>query len=324
MTKRIPISNSLGVDHSLEMMRHISLEGEDTIIVALNFRCNSKCRFCIIEHEIEERLEHVDIRVFEELFRFNHSERQFTRLTISGAEATLRTDLVDIVQRAVRDGGFETIRIQTNGRRLAKRTYAKSLVDAGLNEYFVSVHGADQEHDAYITRDRASFDQMREGIGNLLELGARVITNTVVCAENAHRLVDIANLLGLMGVREAQFWNFLEIGDVGQKDSLVRVTESIPHLRRAIQVLLAQEIEVTVKWFPRCLLGEYGEHLNNHQPQMLIQDEFQNRLSHNFGFRCAHQAICGHFGNGCDGLHERYHEVFGDEAEHLRPKTESQ
>ena len=35
-------------------------------------------------------------------------------------------------------GWFETIQIQTNGRKLAEPAYLRRLIEAGVNEFFIS------------------------------------------------------------------------------------------------------------------------------------------------------------------------------------------
>jgi hypothetical protein len=90
-------------------------------------------------------------------------------------------------------------------------------------------------------------------------------------------------------------------------------------LTEALEILDAAGADLLVKWFPRCLLGRFGDRLDNHQPQMLTRDEFQLRLGENFGFGCAHASGCASFGHGCDGIHERHREVFGDLREALTP-----
>jgi len=302
------------------MIQRQGIAGEDTLIVALNFDCNSRCTFCIIETEISRRLPPTDVAVFESVFDWNQRERAFKRLTISGAEATLRADLPQLAESALSQGGFEVVRIQTNARKLADRALCERLIAAGITEFFVSVHAHDRELTTKITRAPRGFDEMRQGIEHLIQLGARVISNTVICAENLHAVPDIAQFVVSLGIREVELWNFLEIGDAGQKDSLVHPARAVPAVRDAIALLGRENVEPVVKWFPRCLLEEHGRLLDNRQPQMLIRDSFQDRLSHNFGFSCAHAQNCHWFGRGCDGIHERHLEVFGNVAEQLRPQ----
>lgn len=316
-TLRLP--PELGVSESLGMVRRADLEDEDTLIVALNFTCNSRCRFCIIETEIDHRLDDVGPEVFDRLFKENARTGAFQRLTISGAEATLRKDLPDLARRARHHGKFSHVRIQTNARRTADPETARRLVDSGIDEYFVSIHGHTPELDARITQAPKSFHEMLRGVSNLLGLGARVISNTVMCADNAEHLPNIADFILGLGIGESHLWNFLELGDVRQGNQHVRITTLQPHLLETLRRFTSRQVAVTVKWFPRCLLGPYGHLLDNHQPQMLIRDEFQKRLSDAFTFGCPHASQCVHFRRTCDGLHDRYRGLYGDESDALRP-----
>jgi cyclic pyranopterin phosphate synthase len=315
---RLPDDARMGM--SLEMVRRARLDGEDTLILPLNYRCNSRCRFCIIETEIGARFADTPLEVFEAVFAENARTRRFRRLTISGAESTLHPALVDTARAATTRGGFEVVRIQTNGRRLRDPDLARRLVDAGVREYFVSIHAHTPELDAWITRSSRSFAEMVEGVGNVLGLGARVVSNTVISADNAPHLDGIAAFLVDLGVRESQLWGFLEIGEeAGQADQAVPLSTSLPPLLRALARFEAAGSEVVLKWLPRCVLGRFADRLDNHQPQMLIRDEFQSRLSDHFGFGCVHADRCRWFGRGCDGLHESYVRAFGDEAARLQP-----
>ena len=62
-----------------ESLRMIQREGlgpqEDTVIVALTYRCNSACTFCIIATEIGQRLVDTPASVLEEVFAFNRTRR---------------------------------------------------------------------------------------------------------------------------------------------------------------------------------------------------------------------------------------------------------
>ncbi len=308
------------MERSLAMIRESDLGGEDTLIVGLTFKCNSRCRFCFVEKEIEEGLPNADGEVLDRVFALNGESRRFRRLTLTGAEVTLLLELEDWARRATTEGGFEVVRIQTNGRLLRDRALVDRLMVAGVREYFVSIHAHEPALDAHLTRSPPSFRQMREGVAHLLDAGARVISNTVVTRENHAVLPEIAAMLVAMGVHEAQFWSFLEIGAVGQEESLVSPVDAVPFLLEALERLDDAAIPSTVKWFPRCRLGRFADRLDNHQPHMLIHDEFQSRIAEDFRFGCAHEG-CAHLGAGCDGLPRRHRKRFGDLADWLRPEV---
>jgi len=304
--------------HASEMVQRELKEEEDSLIVALTYRCNSRCRFCILEKELNQYGD-PDAAILEPIFRENGKNRRFKRLILSGAEVTLREDLADIAARATGPGGFEVVRIQTNGRRLSDPALARRLFEAGIREYFVSVHAPEAALDAAITGSSRSFAEMYEGMSQLRALGAWTCSNTVVCQQNAAVLPELAQLLIDLGFSEAHFWSFLHIGEAGQEDSLIALNDSLPPLLAAIDRLRGQGLRVTSKWFPRCLLGRHGDTLDNHQPQLLIRDEFQDRLSDGFRFGCTFSKECTHFGRGCDGLHAGYVARYGDERTLLQP-----
>lgn len=304
--------------HASEMVRRELKEEEDSLIVALTYRCNSRCHFCILEKELNHYAD-PDVAILEPIFRENAKTRRFRRLILSGAEVTLREDLADLAARATGQGGFEVVRIQTNGRRLSDPALARRLFEAGIREYFVSVHAHQAALDATITRNSRSFEEMCEGMAQLRTLGAWMCSNTVVCRQNAAILPELAQLLIDLGFSEAHFWSFLHIGDAGQEDALIPLQDLLPPLHAALHLLRERGLRITTKWFPRCLLGEHGATLDNHQPQLLIRDEFQDRLSDGFRFGCVFSGECAHFGRGCDGLHAGYVARYGDERALLRP-----
>lgn len=293
--------------------------GVTDLTMALNYACNSRCTFCFIEPELSMGLADTDrdylLRVFDE----NAATGAFERIIFSGAEATLRPDLADIVRTARERGGYSHVRIQTNGRRLRDAAYLQTLIDAGLDEYFVSIHAPTAELDARLTRRPKSFQQMREGVANILAAGGRVISNTCVSADNHAVLPELADFLLGEGIGESQLWNFVEFGDIGQRASHVPFAESIPNLLEATRRLKAGGSSVTLSWWPACLLGEHVDVLDNHRAFTLIHSVFARRMHSHADFRCVFADQCGAFGDPCIGVHERYQEVIGDEREALTP-----
>ena len=294
----------------------------ETLTLALNYVCNSRCRFCFIERELDLNLAPTSDAYIARVFAENRRIGQFRRVILSGAEATLRKDLPDIAHQALTEGGFETVRIQTNARRLSKRPYLWKLLAAGITEYFVSVHEGTPELDEYLTRSKKSFEEIRQGIRNILEVGAVLITNSVVTRGNYESLPQLADYLIAENVPECHFWAFIEFGKIDQDAEHVAYGDSTPYLREAIGRLRAAGRRVQLSWFPECLVGEHRDVLRNHRSNTLIHEEFNARSEKHGGFSCPHQDQCRSFGTTCVGLHERYVEVFGHEADLLTPLTD--
>ena len=109
------------------------------------------------------------------------------------------------------------------------------------------------------------------------------------------------------------------LGDIGQHDEHVRFSEAAPHLKEAVGILQDAGRRVSLSWFPECMLGERASALHHHRATLLIHDEFSERAAATSTFSCPHQDTCSRFNKTCLGLHERYIEVFGDEADSLVP-----
>ena len=291
------------------------------LTLALNYVCNSACSFCFIERELGMGLRDTPEETVAAVFSTNRArgDRRYRRLILSGAEATLRPDLGELVRRARAEGGFDIVRLQTNGRRLADPKACSALVDAGLSEFFVSVHAHDAALDAQLTRARRSFEQMRAGLASIRDTGARLITNTCITSGNAAFLPEIADFLLAENVREARFWAFVEFGDVGQAGEHVDFVAAAEPLREAVSRLRRAGVDVRVSWFPACLLGEHADVVDNHRSFTVIHETFRSRLQASSQFGCDHAETCARFPRGCVGLHERYVERFGTQAEHLTP-----
>jgi len=167
----------------------------------LGFRCNNHCTFCVQG----DKREYVgDLTTEEAKHQLTVSRADCDRVVLTGGEITVRNDLPEIVAHA-RDVGYRLIQIQTNGRRLAYRSYCQALIDAGANEFNPALHGHTAAlHDALVGAPGA-FDQCTRGMRNLRDLGQRVLTQTVLTRSNTPYLLHIARLLVELGAWQVQF-----------------------------------------------------------------------------------------------------------------------
>src|SRR5690606_31229648 len=119
---------------------------------------------------------------------------------------------------------------------------------AGVDEYFVSVHAGEPALDALLTRSPKSFAEMRQGLRNLREVGARVISNTAVTRSNHPHLEAVADFLIAENIPECELWAFIEYGDIAQNGEHVRFGEAAPFVRAAARKLADAGREVRLSW----------------------------------------------------------------------------
>jgi MoaA/NifB/PqqE/SkfB family radical SAM enzyme len=289
----------------------------DYVEVTVHFKCNLRCVHCMIEGTMDWLRPETDEQ-FDAVLSDNARERKWKGLTLTGSEVTLRSDLPDLVRRA-RASGFQHVRIQTHGNRLADPAYCKLLVEAGVDEYFVSVTAADANtHDA-ITGVPGSFDRTLRGLENLDAYPDVVtLTNTVITQRSYRPLPDVARRLGhLRRLAQMEFWTYWPMRERDEKDLIVSHLDALPYLRGAIAEARRLGRTVEVKNFPECLLGEDRDALDNAQPKLVIDPGFWPEFMRNGFYQCVHRSYCA--SANCLGLNTAYVNKFGWHADVLVP-----
>ncbi len=150
-------------------------------------RCNHSCQHCYQVQGLKGELSLDELR---RLLDDLAAEGVLT-LNVSGGEATLRHDLMDILTHA-RARGF-AIRLYTNAF-LVDDALAARLATVGLYEVHVSVYSAEaDEHDA-VTRVPGSFARTVAGIRALRRHGLRVVVKNPQTALSTEGAVGVARL----------------------------------------------------------------------------------------------------------------------------------
>lgn len=289
----------------------------DYVELTMHFKCNLKCEHCMIEGTMDW-LKPESMDQFERVLAQNAQRGTWRGLILTGSEVTLRSDLPQLARMA-RASGFEHVRIQTHGMRLADEAYCRELVEAGVDEYLVSVTAADAaSHDA-ITGVPGSFERTLRGLENLDAFdGVVSLSNTVVTQRSFRQLPEVVSRLGhLRRLAQMEFWNYWPMRETDDKDLIASHIEVLPYLRGAIAAARALGRSVEVKNFPECLLGEDGGALENDQPKLIIDPEFWPEFMRNGFHQCVHRSYCG--ARRCLGLNTAYVRRYGWHADVLVP-----
>lgn len=289
----------------------------DYVELTMHFKCNLKCEHCMIEGTMDW-LKPESMDQFETVLAQNAQSGLWKGLILTGSEVTLRSDLPQLARMA-RGSGFEHVRVQTHGMRLADEAYCRELVEAGVDEYFVSVTAADAPtHDA-ITGVAGSFERTLRGLENLDAIeGVTLLSNTVITRTSFRQLAGVVRRLAhLRRLAQMDFWNYWPMRESDDKDLIASHLDVLPHLREAIAAARALGRSVEVKNFPECLLGEDGDALENDQPKLIIDPEFWPEFMRNGFHQCVHRGYCG--ARRCLGLNTAYVRRYGWHADVLVP-----
>lgn len=108
-----------------------------TIVADVTHRCNMACSNCYIPNR------HIPDMDINKLADFLKALPNRVELRIVGAEPTVREDLPEIIS-LVRSLGHRPV-LLTNGLKISKYSYLKTLFDAGLRTIYISMNGVDND-----------------------------------------------------------------------------------------------------------------------------------------------------------------------------------
>jgi MoaA/NifB/PqqE/SkfB family radical SAM enzyme len=292
-------------DHS----RYVSL--------TMEFRCNLKCVHCMIEGTMDYLVpESKD--TFKQLLAQNEKENLWNGLILTGSEITLINNLPELAKMA-KQSGFEHIRIQSHGMHLDNEKFTNTLVEAGIDEFFISMPGSNPDNHDAITEVEGSFERTLKGFENLEQYEhVTCITNTVVTQRSYTLLPDIVDALShLKQLKQMEFWHYFPMSENDDKNLVADYQDILPFLKVAIEKAKQFDRDIEVKNFPQCLLDEHGDLLLNDQPQLFIDPAFWEQFERNGFYQCKHREQCS--SQQCLGLGTAYIKKFGWQEKQLHP-----
>lgn len=289
------------------------------VVISIWFGCNNHCTLCMLG-DMKRELPGIGFDQFRRVVHRIRDDKRYRNLILSGAEVTTFDHLGRYLEFAADLGWFRKIQIQTNGRNLCDKAYVRHLIDCGVNEFFISIHGLEAGHDA-ITRVPGAFGETMEGIRNLADFDVNVITNTVLTSSNLGGISELFALLLKERISETHLWNYFPMAKTDTKGLVVSMKDFKALLPDLLDLGKKYGKAVVLKSFPSCLsLGEPG-FFDGLFPVTVLPDMFWREFSEcGFG-ACFHRQRCR--AEVCWGLSNAYIHKYGDERELLSPMIES-
>jgi MoaA/NifB/PqqE/SkfB family radical SAM enzyme len=301
------------------MMTFDRVDLNSYVVISIWFGCNNHCTLCMLG-EMKRALPAIGLDQFREVLNAIRREGRFQNLILSGAEVTTFQDLDKYVQCAASLGWFKKIQIQTNGRKLSDKAYVRHLIDCGVNEFFVSIHGLEENHNA-ISRVAGAFGETMRGLKNLQDFDVKVISNTVLTKRNLYDVVSLFGTLAKERISEIHLWNYFPMERIDTKDLVVNLKNLLQLLPELRAVGESAGKALVMKSFPECLSVGKPVFFDNLFPVTVLPDRFWREFDEcGFG-KCFHrdQGLCKTA--TCWGLSSAYIHKYGDERELLSPLT---
>jgi radical SAM protein with 4Fe4S-binding SPASM domain len=207
--------------------------------LALTYRCQNDCPHCYVGRpkdfpEIStEQWKGVIDRCW---------ELGVPHLTFTGGEATLRPDLVELVQYA-EDVGLVT-GLQTNGRRLRDRAYVDELLQAGLDHIQITLESHDPAiHDRMVGVEGA-WQETVEGIKTVVDADVYMMTNTTITTENAAGIEETIAFAASLGVPTFGCNSLIFSGAAVAVGTAIREKDLEPILERVKEATAVQHLRL--------------------------------------------------------------------------------
>lgn len=168
--------------------------------------CNNNCIFCMEEDRDGRYV--VNSATNDDTVRWILDQNDgCEEVCFTSGEPTTNPRLALWVSWAKKKG-VPRISVMTNGRALGYEKYARTLMAAGMNRFYVSIHGhTDKLHEG-LTRTPESFAQTVAGLDMITKykrFGVELHTSTVVTKRNMPHFLDIYRFLRAHGVDQVVF-----------------------------------------------------------------------------------------------------------------------
>ena len=222
--------------------------------------CNFGCKFCVWGDTLVRAADPIPRR---ELDRFLEGNRDsgFDRVNLHGGEPTLRRDLFDLLDR-IRELGYPTVSLQSNGWALANRRFTERLVAGGVSLFVISVHGHTPEIHDTLSVAQGSLGRIRRGMELVRALGQEIRTNTVAVRANFAHLPEIAEWVIDAGSSHVNISSLMPTGRAWSADEDLMPTyrELEPYATAAIRLAEERGALASLEGFPRCSVAGFEEH----------------------------------------------------------------
>ncbi len=184
--------------------------------ISVTDRCNFRCTYCMPAEIFGERyqfLPRTELLTFEEITRLTRTIVQLgaVKVRLTGGEPLMRHDIEKLVGMLAEIDGVDDLTLTTNGYFLPQK--AQALKDAGLQRITVSLDSLDDAVFRRLNGNKASVQQVLDGIAAAEKAGLHPIKINAVVQRgvNDHTVVDLARFCKDRGY----IVRFIEYMDVG-------------------------------------------------------------------------------------------------------------
>ncbi|MDD3646545.1 MAG: radical SAM protein [Candidatus Gracilibacteria bacterium] len=251
-------------------------------------------------------------------------------VTFTSGEPTIHPKIVEMI-RIAKDLGYRTIQIISNGRKYKDINFLLDLINAGVTDFIISIHGYNSRLHDSIVRKKGALDDVLKGIINISKLKKKYNlvfnTNTTIIRQNYKEVYKIVYFLEkfpidsiVLNVVIPQEEAYKNKDDILVKYSLIAKEFS------KINILQDKFKNIYINGFPYCLGNNLVSMIGFREPVFFEQDGINfARHSENHSLESSGKIdlemingkVKGEKCNGCkyfsdcEGIWKSYINIFG-------------
>jgi len=266
------------VQQTVDMKEAAALERRHW--VRISFKCNNRCAFCL-DAGLMMLVDFLPVALAKEQIDAGR-QAGATRLILSGGEASIHPDFIELVRHG-KQQGYERVQTITNGRMFSYPRFLRQAVDAGLGEITFSLHSHRARIHDTISGVKGAFEQAFAGLRlALAEPRLIVSVDIVINRLNLGALPDSVAHYADLGVGEFDLLHLVPFGRAySQKKKRVPLAVELRDLQaqlaKTFELGRARNLVIWTNRLPAPVLEGY-EHLIQ-DPHKLV-DEVRGRDEH--------------------------------------------
>lgn len=218
-------------------------------------KCNINCRFCYHHHLGDLRKQ--TYRPVDDLKKDIDSgiARGNNYFDFTGGEPSLHPQIIDLIKYGLSKNVKSCL--ITNG--LAGHKTYQDIIDAGIDDFLISIHGIENTHD-YLIDFKDGFKKQERTIKQILDNQINLRFNTVINRYNQLQLLDMSKYMARFNPYIVNFINMnlhhKWRGDIAGKDIIANINLVEPILNESINYLEDRNIKVNVRYYPMCRIAK--------------------------------------------------------------------
>lgn len=155
-----------------------------------NYTCNCKCDWCYARKMLDKN-QHMDFELAKQIIQYL-SVNSINNITLIGGEPTIYPDIIELISYIKTKGMMA--RIATNGKRLKDMSFAKQMIESGIDGINISIKGS-SEQEYILNTHRAGMKDAITGYHNLKSLGFDPSVSYVVTSNNHGKFDEFVEML---------------------------------------------------------------------------------------------------------------------------------